>query len=75
MLVAAGHRQLAHALRQLKGLAAFLLSNHITQQAAQQPDVGDQGLVLFQFLGVGCLRLVAGMDDARVEDVTQFTAK
>mmetsp|Transcript_1093 Transcript_1093/g.2954 ORF Transcript_1093/g.2954 Transcript_1093/m.2954 type:complete len:428 (+) Transcript_1093:4161-5444(+) len=52
VLVAIGHRQLADALDQLIGLAAFLLADHVAEDAPEQPDVGDQRFVLVD-LGVG----------------------
>jgi len=42
-----GHRQLADLLDQLEGLRAFLLADHVAEQAAEQADVVDQGLVFF----------------------------
>ena len=41
-------RELAHALDQLERRLAFLLTDHVTEQATQQPDVVDQRAV---FLG------------------------
>jgi hypothetical protein len=50
-----GHRKLAHLLDQLVGRPAFLLANHIAQNAPQQPYVLDQRQIL---VGLAC-RLVA----------------
>ena len=42
---AKGHREFANLLDPLKRRLALLLTNHIAQNAAQQADVVDQGLV------------------------------
>ncbi len=40
------HRELAHALDQFESLLAFLLADHVAEDAAEQPDVLDERLVL-----------------------------
>jgi hypothetical protein len=41
-----GHRERADLLDQRKALLAFLLPDHVAEDPAQQPDVGDQRLVV-----------------------------
>ena len=45
-VAAEGHRELAHLLDQLVGLHPLLFTDHVSQNAAQQADVVNQGLVL-----------------------------
>ena len=48
VVAAKGHRQLANLFDQFESAFAFLLPNHVAQNAAQQPNVFDQGQGLFR---------------------------
>jgi hypothetical protein len=45
------HRQLANLLDQGEGGLALLLADHVTQNAPEQADVLDQGIVFVGFFG------------------------
>ncbi len=46
-------RQAADALDQLEGLVALLFADHVAEDAAEQPDVRDQGAVLVARVEIG----------------------
>ena len=69
LLEAAGHRELADALHQLVGVAAFLLSDRLAEDAAQQPDVADQRVAFGGGRGRRGLRGAAGREGCVHVDV------